>query len=140
MYAHGEPVHGEKVSTDASAGVAIPIYNEGSTTARTLGADEYIEVHEVQVSSVAAGLTIVSFGATNPGSSPTAGNRVVSAALPINGSIQMSHVHAVGPVGATLWLTAPAGDSSHVTLKATIRSATANNSRPKWMESLTPGV
>jgi len=44
MSCRGEPVFGQVHTTDASSGVAIPIYNVGSTDARTLASNEYLEV------------------------------------------------------------------------------------------------
>jgi hypothetical protein len=139
MYAQGEPVHGELHSTDAHAGVQIPIYNEGSTTARTLGGDEYLEIHEISVFSAPGGDTIVAFAATNPGASPAAGAVVVRGTLAATGSIQLAHVHCVGLLAALPWLTTPAGAADCI-FKGTVRSGTASSARPKWMESTTPGV
>ena len=51
----GEPIHGILHSTNASGGVAIPIYADGSLTARTIAADEILHITAYEIYAVATG-------------------------------------------------------------------------------------
>lgn len=51
MQMHGEPVHGERiVDGDSSALTVLALYKDGTTTVRTLAADEHLYITDVIIS------------------------------------------------------------------------------------------
>lgn len=105
-FSSGEPVHGELHSTDASATVQIPIYKQGSTTAYTLLADEYICIHSFEEVSAAGGDMYIFIQPTN---TPVAGSYVVRGTVAASGGIAMSKLPFEGVNSGLPWCTAPAG-------------------------------
>ena len=55
MSERGDPVHGEVVSADASAGVAAILYTSGTNTVRALTATEFLEITDVHLVSTVGG-------------------------------------------------------------------------------------
>lgn len=47
----GEPIRGILHSTDASAGVSVPIYSSGSNAPRTLSATEFLTINSIHICS-----------------------------------------------------------------------------------------
>ena len=67
MSTPGDPIHGELHSDDASRKVAVTLYEAGSNTARTLAADEYLDIDSVSLVSVAGGDCYVYLGTVTDG-------------------------------------------------------------------------
>lgn len=130
----GEPIHGELHSSDASAGVAITIYNQGSKTARTLASNEYIEIESLEVVSVAGGDVTV-FGSTD--GTIDAGETIVRGTVAANSGIAMSKMRYTAKNGDSIFVKAPAGVVDAV-FSGSIRQET-DKARPAWRESLVPG-
>lgn len=117
---HGEEVHGELHSTDASSGVAIPLYRGGSSTVRPIAANEYLDIHSVHLVTAAGGDAYVLVGAD-----VTLGNgeTVVRGTFAANGGIANElRPHYSGQMGLSPWVVAPAG-AVDVIIKGTIRKA-----------------
>lgn len=51
----GDEVHGELHSTDASAGVEVPLYRAGTATQRVIQPGEYLDIHYLQLVSAPGG-------------------------------------------------------------------------------------
>lgn len=130
---NGQPIEGAVHSTDASAGVAVPIFEAGSRTARTLDADEYIEILSAQLVSAATG-DIHLF--TGPDASPGTGETVVRGTVAANGGIVRNVLLHRSKPGETAWFIAPAGISDCV-FSGVIRKERQTN-RASWREAL-PG-
>lgn len=133
----GEPIHGEIHSADASAGVQIVIYNQGSVTARTLNTHEYIEIHSLELVTAAGGDCYVFLA---PTAAPVTGKYVVRGTFAANGGIAMSTILASGQKGDLPWVIAPAG-AVDVIFKGVVRKAEtdANGGRAAYQASLVPG-
>lgn len=131
----GEPIHGELHSADASAGVALLLYKSGSLAAYTLGVDEYIEIHSIDVVSAAGGDTVLYFSADG---TVVAGGVIVRGTLAVNSGIVMSRMNAAGTIGKNVYVKTPMG-AADANFIGVIKRATANDSRPSWRESLVPG-
>lgn len=101
----GDPIKGSVHSTDASAGVEIPIYDAGSVTARTLAANEYIVIHSISLVTVPGGDAYVILG---PDASIGTGETVIRGTFAANGGIE-AKVNAVGVKAAKAFVTAPIG-------------------------------
>lgn len=99
-------VHGELHSTDASAGVEIVLYEEGSLTARTLGALEVLVIESVELVSAAGGDCSVIIGAD---ATPGAGEYVLRGTFAANSGIQRSSMKKAGIRGHKPFLIAPIG-------------------------------
>jgi len=132
----GEPIKGHVHSADASSGVAVPFFNQGSKTARTLAENEYLEIHTCDLITVAGGDCYVIVG---PDASVAAGEVVIRGTFAANGGEEKSHTLHVGKDGETVWVTAPAGVVD-VTFTGVVRRAESNVPRPVWRESLVPGA
>lgn len=53
----GDGIHGEIITDgDASGGVSVVLYEDGSTTARTLADTEFLVVTDIQISTEVGGL------------------------------------------------------------------------------------
>lgn len=132
----GDPIKGIVHSTDASAGVEIPIYNQGTTTARTLKSYEYIEIHSVVAVSVPGGdlRVILSADATLD-----TGETVIRGTVTPNGGIVQSKLLSTGVNGAKAFVIAPAGVVD-VEFNGVVRNGTTPGVRPDWKESLIPGA
>lgn len=100
----GIEVHGEVSSADASAGVALTLYESGSTTARTLKATETLVLTDVLLVSATGGdVKLVA-------DTDAAGRRIVKGTVAANGGISMSlYTPHYCPVGVVPKVIAPAG-------------------------------
>jgi len=123
----GEPIKGILNSSDASSGVEVPIYNQGSYAARTLGPNEYIEIHNVKVISVPGGDVRVFTGAD---STPGTGEDVVRGTFGANGGIAEDVKHT-GKAGHKVYVEAPAGVVD-VVFEGTIRQENTGGNEPSW--------
>lgn len=131
----GEPIKGVLHSTDASGGVLVPIYNAGSNAARTLAANEYIEIESVEVIAVVTGDVSV-FLSTD--STQDTGETVLRATVAANSGMVMSRKRTTGKVAQNVFVIAPAGVVD-VNFSGSIRRENINDTRPAWKESLIPG-
>ena len=132
----GRPFEASVRSTDANAGVAVPLYEPGTSTVITLGSDEYIEVGWLHVITVAGGDTHVILGAD---ASIGTNEEIVRGDYTANGGYGGVVAPAkVGAVAATMWITSPAGV---VTVRAhgVIRRVDNTGARPSWRASQVPG-
>lgn len=132
----GDPIRGILHSTDANAGVAVPIFDLGSNTARTLAADEYIEVDGYEFVTVAGGDCYLLIG---PDASLGTGETVFRGTFAANSGAIKSDVGVSGVAGATLFLIAPAGVVDVVINGRVMKFKTQLN-RPTYQASLTPGL
>lgn len=99
-------------SADASAGLNVPIFLSGTSTARALGPTERLVVTSVQMAAAGTGDTHLFFGAT---STPGTGSTIARATLPANGTLQHNLTPgAFGPSGVPLRFTAAAGAANVV--------------------------
>ena len=108
----GTPFVAQVRSSDASAGVSVPIYLNGSTTAYTLKSNEYVEIHTALAVVAAAGeLHVFTSASSTPGSAGT----VVRGTVPATGglAVELCPPHA-GQPGHTVWLVAAAGNADAV--------------------------
>jgi len=133
----GEPFEGEVHSTNASSGVAVPIYNPGKPTARVLASNEYLVVTHAQLVVAAGGDAYILIGAD-----ATLGtNEVVTrGTFAVNGgtSGQLERPKT-GLPGNTLWVVAPSGVVD-VQVKGYIRKVDNAGTRPSWRESQVLGA
>lgn len=103
----GDPVRGTLHSTDASAGVAVPMYTSGSKTVRTLGSTEMLMIESVVAVAAVGGDMHLFVG---PDATPGTGETVVRGTVGTNGII--SAVFGQGSAfarGETPFFIAPAG-------------------------------
>lgn len=133
----GRPFEGEVRSTDASSGVAVPIYEPGKTTALTIAADEYLEVNFVHLVTAAGGDSYLLIGADATIGTAEA---VIRGTYAANGGFA-GHLDQpkVGAPGETLWVVAPVGVVD-VQVRGTIRKVDNQGTRPSWRESQVPGA
>jgi len=104
---YGEPFRGVLHSVDASTAEPLILFKDGSTTAFTLEANEYLEVHSVQIVSAAGG-DVRLF--TGPDNTPGTGEDLNRGTFTTNGGIvqELEPTHS-GNVGESLFLQAPIG-------------------------------
>lgn len=119
MY-NGAEVHGELHSVDASAGQEVTLYDAGSDTVITVGPNEALDIHFVQLVSAAGGDCRVFIGDdSTPGSSET----VVRGTFGTFGGIASElRPHYSGKPGGKLFAKAPTGELD-VIIKGTLRRA-----------------
>ena len=136
----GEPIRGHVHSADASSGVEIPIFNQGSLVARTLLADEYIEIDQLELITVAGGDCVVFLDADDGNDNDT-GEVATRGTFSANGGIEKGHNAPilVGIAGAKPHVIAPAGVVD-VTFTGRIRKGNGTLHRPSWRETQTPGA
>lgn len=94
-------------SADASSGVAVPIYKSGESSAFTPASDDFLEITDVDLVTVAGGDSYIVCGAD-----ATLGNgeTVARGTFAANGGISKQFLTAFGGIkGGTLWAVAPAG-------------------------------
>jgi hypothetical protein len=130
MNVDGEEIKGELHSTDASSGVEITLYNQGSLTARTLTEDEYIEVHSIEAIAAVTGDLHVFIGAD---ATPGAGETVVRGVPANNGGILKSIIKRTGRPGHKPFVIAAAGVVD-VVFNGVIRKV-GRAVRPNWREA-----
>jgi len=133
MGCEGRPFKGEVDSADASSGVAFTLYENGSLSGYTLKDEEYLEIHAVEVVTVAGGDTHIFTGAD---ATAGVGETVIRGEFAANGGLvqELTPPHA-GGVGHLPYLVAQAGNVDAV-IRGTIRRAGDNtDSRPDWREN-----
>lgn len=129
---YGEPIHGILHSTDASSGVAVPIFKLGSVSAYTLEAHEYIEITAIEIVTVAGGDCYVLIG---DDATLGTGETVVRGTFAANGGIARDDICHAGKAGQSAYLVAPVGVVD-VKFAGVIRREGDNTSvRPGWKES-----
>lgn len=131
MYNLGEPIRGILHSTDASSGVEVPLFREGSTTALTLASNEYVEVTSVELITVAGGDCYVLIG---DDATLGTGETVTRGTFAANGGVRADNTMHAGGAGQKVWVVAPAGVVD-VRLNGRIRTVKPDASRPNWRES-----
>lgn len=132
-YKPGEPIKGILTSADASSGVAIPIFSQGSNTARTLGDDEYLVIHSVELVSTTAGDAYVFLGAD---ATLGTGETVERGDFAANGGIAPGFdLEHAGALGHTPFVVAPG--AVDVKLTGRIRKKSIGE-RPNWREDQSP--
>jgi len=121
---HGDASSGESVTSDEGG-----LFRSGSLTAVALAADEYLEVHSIQVVSAVGGAVHVFAGADN---NAGAGETLVRGTVAANGGLvqelkpphvcKAAHqVYAKAPVGAI-----------DVVIRGGIRRQTVSGARASW--------
>jgi hypothetical protein len=105
----GDEVHGEVHTDDASGGVVALLYRAGSLTARTLAADEFLTITDIQVVSAPGGDIMAFLGADG---TPGAGEYVLRGTVAATGGIAKSFIVTprTGAAGHNLYIKGPAGD------------------------------
>lgn len=127
----GQEIKGELHSTDASAGVEVPLFELGSLTQRTLDEDEYIEIHSAELFSAATGDVHLFTGAD---ASPGAGETAVRGTVGANGSVEGEHIKHRGLAGHKAFFIAPLGVSDCMFYGSIRREK--HSSRPEFREDL----
>lgn len=130
----GIPFEAEVHSTDASSGVAVPIYKSGSATsvAYTLASTEYLEITWAKLVTTPGGDAYILVGAD-----ATLGTNeaIVRGTYAANGGFAGEiSPPKVGVVGGTLWVVAPAGVVD-VKITGFIREIDSTGTRPAWKEA-----
>ncbi len=105
----GDPVHGILSSADASSGVAVVIFKDGSNTAHTLAANEILVITDYEIIAAVSGDTHLFLGAD---ATPGTGETIARGTVGTNGRLAGSRYPGVsaGP-GLTPWLVAAAGQA-----------------------------
>lgn len=127
----GEPITGILHSADAHAGVQVPIYQNGSETAYTLLASDFIEIHSIRIQTAAGGDTFLTVDSAY-NATPTAGTTVLRGTTPANGDLLLEKMTFEGISGGLPWITSPAGVID-VQFYGTLRHTTQVG-RPSWRE------
>jgi len=134
----GREFEAEVHSTDASSGVAVPLYESGPATsvAYTLKANEYLEITWAKIITAAGGDSYLLAGAD-----ATLGTNeaIVRGTYAANGGF----AGEIGPpktgvLAGTLWVVAPVGVVD-VKVQGYIRTIDEQGVRPSWRESQVPG-
>jgi hypothetical protein len=127
----GRPFEAEVNSSDASSGVAIPIYESGAATsvAYTLLSREYLEVDFVHFITVAGGACEVLIGAD---ATSGVNEQIIAGTYAANGGFAGElGSPKVGVVGGTLWVVAPAGVAD-VQIRGRIRTLDDVGTKASW--------
>lgn len=130
MAYEGRPFQAHLHSSDASAGVAIPLYPSGETTSHTVADDEYLEVHSFEFVSEAGGDCFANVGSA---AAATASQIIFRGTFAANGGIangQIEPAWAAPGLGGSLWVTAPVGVVD-IVIRGTIRGG-STGTRPSW--------
>lgn len=131
MDIEGDPVHGILHSANASSGVEVPIYKEGSNTAYVIGENEYLVVHSVQLIAALGGDCYLYIGGSGGVST---GETVSRGTYTLNGGIAPSQFKHTGLRAQKPYLVAPVGVVD-VKFTGFIRKIGNNTSvRPSWKE------
>lgn len=135
MQIQGAPFRGEVNSADASSGVTLALYKDGSLVAYTLLANEYLEIHSIQTVTAPGGDVEIFIGADV---TPAAGEYIVRGTFAANGGVVQELVLPhTGRPGHLVRAVAPAG-ALDVIVRGTIRTVDDGDTRPAWREAL-PG-
>lgn len=135
----GRPFEAEVRSSDASSGVAIPIYESGPGTpaAYTLKANEYLEVTWASLVTVAGGDSYILIGADATIGTDEA---VIRGTFAVNGGYAGEiSPPKVGVKAGTLFVVAPSGVVD-AKVHGFIREVDEAGVRPSWRESQVPGA
>lgn len=129
----GELIKGILYSSDASGGVAIPIFSQGSNTERTLAANEYIVVHSLELVSTVVGEAYVFLG---DDATLGTGETVERGTFAANGGIAPGYdIEHAGLPGQRPYVVAP----GEVSVKITGRIRRQDvGTRPSWKEAQAP--
>lgn len=104
---NGRPFRAAVNSADASAGIAIPIYLDGSNTAYTLKSDEYLKISTIKMVTTPGGDVFVFIGADG---TPAVGEYIDRGTYAANGGLAHNIVPPQsGRLGHTIWVDAPIG-------------------------------
>lgn len=128
----GEPVRGIMHSADASSGVEIPLYSRGSTTARVLASNEYLEIDSVELVTVTGGDSSVILSAN---STLDTGETVLRGSFAANGGSVESHARRAGTAGAKPYVISPSGVVD-VVLAGRIMKSGSTGARESWREKV----
>jgi hypothetical protein len=140
LYNHnnGEPIFGRLHSTDASTGVAVPVFKQGSEVEHVLAADEYLVITDIAIITTAGGDAHVHHG-TVADVTPSDAKTVIRGGVGANGGVARSaNFKKEVTLGDTLFAVAPAGDVD-VELTGYIRKQGNTKHRPSWQASQVPG-
>lgn len=110
---HGDEIHGEVSTSDASGGVAFTLYESGSVSARTLESDEYLVITDLSLELADAGHVVAD--------SDAAGRRV--AHLPSGHSLVQFETPYTCPRGVTPKVFTDTAVAAEVTLQGYIKKA-----------------
>lgn len=133
----GEPVRGILHSTDASAGVEVPLFIRGSTTSRVVAANEYLVIDSAEIVTAAGGDSYLLIG---PDASLGTGETIVRGTYAANGGAVIGpHSNRAGPTAGKPFAVAPAG-AMDVVLTGYVMKAQTEGLRPTWKGSLIPGA
>jgi len=114
----GAAFHAEVHTANASAGIAVPIYLSGLTTAYTLSANEYLEVWFAALVAASGGDGLLYTGTNN---TPVTGSTILRGTFVANGGITLRFKPPhVGKAGETLWVQSPVGVTD-VVIKGVVR-------------------
>lgn len=116
----GEPFEAVLHSTDASAGVTVPILLSGATAFHSITADEYVEIHSVTFVTANGGACYANVGLV---SSTVYATLIFQGTFGPNGGLALGEIEppfAAPDLGTKIWLTAPIGVVD-LTLRGTIR-------------------
>lgn len=135
----GDPIHGELHTADAHLGIQIPIYLSGSITPFVMTANDWIEIHSIQLISAAGGDCMVTVD-TAANVTPTPGTTVIRGTVAANGGLALSIMRYTGQSESNgsqglpylPFLIAPAG-TVDVIFRGSIRHNTKTG-RPTWRE------
>lgn len=129
----GEPVTLVLHSADASAGVEVPIFSQGSVTARTLAENEYLVISDVLIVAAAGGDAFVHFG-TTADTTPDDAKTIARGTVAATGGLgRGSDFVATGLRQEKVFAVAPAGVID-VHLTGSIHNI-SDGKRPNWRES-----
>lgn len=133
----GRPFEAVVHSTDASSGVALVMYEPGTTTVITLDSREYITAVWAKLVTAAGGDSYILIGAD-----ATLGTNeaIVRGPYAANGGFAGTlDVPKQGVTGGTLWVVSPAGVVDAF-VNGTIRKKDSVGVRPDWKVSQVPGA
>ena len=104
---NGDPFKAVVTSSDASSGVAVPIYLAGQTATYTVNSKDFIEVTDIEITTVPGGPCHVFIGAD---ATPAVPETIVKGTYAANGGIATNlNQSRCGVQGGTIWVIAPAG-------------------------------
>lgn len=124
----GEPFKGILSNADVSTATAVPIYESGSNTARTLASNEYLEIDSVELVHNAGGDLHLFVGAD---STPGTGETIARGSVAANGGIVDDGLCHVGLLGHTLWVDSDASGQVDVKVHGRIRRR-SDGKHPSW--------
>ena len=128
----GRPFEAVLHSADASSGVALVIYEPGTTTVITLGVDEYLTAYWAKLVTVAGGDSYILIGAD---ATLGVNEAIVRGTYAVSGGFAGNlDAPKVGGAGLTLWCVSPAG-AVDAFVNGTIRKVDNTGAKPTWREA-----